>query len=95
MDVQMEESKLEQEGYVESSEDEQDKKDEEKEKSVSTITLSQQVSIPLRAVIVSECSHSESLTKIIFADDFEEIGKCETEYEGKKKDTVKLFLVKS
>ena len=40
MDVQMEESKLEQEGYVESSEDEQDKKDEEKEKSISTITLS-------------------------------------------------------
>lgn len=81
MDAAMEESKgLEAEEMVDSSEDEQLKKEEEKEQSVSTISFTEEVKVPLRAVLMCECSHSQALTKIIFEDDLVEIGKGETEY---------------
>lgn len=95
MDTQMEESKtLEAEGQVLSSDEEEIRKEEEEEKQESKITFTEEVKQPLRAVIISECAHSEALTKIIFADDLVEIGKAETTYKGKTKDTLKIHLVK-
>ena len=49
----------------------------------------------MRAVLLCECSHSEALTKVLFGDDLVEVGKAETVYQEKTKDTMKIFLVKA
>ena len=46
-------------------------------------------------MLVCECKHSESLTKIIFGDDLVQISKAETQYQGKSHEGMKLYLVKA
>jgi hypothetical protein len=78
---------------VDSSEEEELKKEEEKEVSESTVTFTGAVGPAVKALIVCEDIHSQSLTKIIFDEQLVEVGKGETKYKEKTKDTLKFYYV--
>ncbi len=75
------------------SDDENEKKDEEKEKSVSVLTITGSLPQQVKNILVLEHGNAQALSKIIFHDKIEEVGKAETTYKEKTQDTLKIYYV--
>ena len=79
--------------FVESDEDEIEKKEELKEKSESTIRFSATIPKDVRGVIISTPGNASALLKIVYDGKLVEIGKGETHYKEKTSDTLKIYHV--
>ena len=79
---------------VYSSEEEQERIEEEKEKFVATVSLTG-VTGPVRNVLVTPAGNAQALTKILFEGKLTEAGKAEVLYQEKTKEVLKIFYVQA
>ena len=82
-----------QDEVVYSSEEEQERIEEEKERYVATVALTG-VTGPVRNVLVCAAGNAQALTKILF-EGMAEAGKAEVLYQEKTKEVLKIFYVQA
>ncbi len=75
-----------------SSDEEQDRIDEEKEKFTATVTINA-ISGQVKNVLVCAAGNAQALTKIIFDGRLTEVGKAEVTQQEKTKDVLKIYYV--
>jgi hypothetical protein len=87
-----EESKRFEDDEVLSSDDEQEKIDEEKAKFTASVTL-EKVNGLIKNLVVCAQGSAQALVKIIFDGKIKEVGKAEVTQSEKTKEVLKLFYV--
>ncbi len=77
---------------VMSSDEEQDRIDEEKERFTATLTLNG-ITGQVKNVLVCAAGNAQALTKILFDTKLTDVGKAEVTQQEKTKDVLKIFFV--